>query len=242
VAVSVALTLVFTTVVYRIVFRCLPVEEGVIRTGTRALLGYHVYALFHLFVFYPALQSGLIPIPLIRLAYLALGARLGRNTYPAGQIVDPPFTSVGHDTIIGQNALLGAHLIVGDRLRIAGIRVGDNVTIGAGAMIGPGVVIADGAVISAGAILCPRVVVGADAMVAPGVVVKAGARIAPGDRVSAFDGASATDADRNSSRKRARKEVQHAAWNEACLGCPVAAARVHANTGLVESVASGGRA
>jgi len=45
---------------------------------------------FFLLVFYPIMRFGLMPVPLIRLFYQALGCHMGTNSYTAGIIYDPP--------------------------------------------------------------------------------------------------------------------------------------------------------
>ena len=92
-------------------------------------------------------------MPLFRLIYLALGARLGRNTYSAGVILDPPLTRVGNNCIIGHDAVLFSHAIEGRRLSLSAIRIGNEVTIGATAVIMSGGTIGDGAMVSAGAVV-----------------------------------------------------------------------------------------
>lgn len=91
----------------------------------------------------------------MRMIYLALGARLGAETYSAGTILDPPLTEVGARSIIGHDAVLFSHVVEGAALSLAPIRIGDDVTIGAKAVIMPGVVIGNGAIVAVGR-WCPR--------------------------------------------------------------------------------------
>lgn len=139
--------------VYRLLLFAAPLREGEIREGSGQEFVYHVYVLFYLFLFYPIMRSGFTPAPFMRLFYLALGARLGSNTYSQGIIHDPGFVEIGHDSVVGQSALLIPHVIEGKRLAHYPIRIGDNVTIGAQAVILPGVEIADRAVVAAGAVV-----------------------------------------------------------------------------------------
>ncbi|MDQ2694271.1 MAG: acyltransferase [Pseudomonadota bacterium] len=150
-------------VIYRAFLRAVPLKEGYIEEGSREEFGYQVYVLFYLLLFYPLTRNHLIPTPLMRLVYLALGARLGDNTYSAGCILDPPLTQVGANTIIGHDAVLFSHAIEGRHLSHAMIRIGDNATVGAKAIIMAGVEIGDGAIVAAGA------------------VVRKGTRIGPGE-------------------------------------------------------------
>ena len=83
--------------------------------------------------------------------YLALGARMGRNSYTAGIICDPIFVDVGDNTILGQDSILVPHQLEGDRLGHRRIRIGSNVTVGVKAVVLSGVTIGDGAIVATGA-------------------------------------------------------------------------------------------
>jgi acetyltransferase-like isoleucine patch superfamily enzyme len=132
--------------------------------GSQQEFIYHVYILFYLILFYPIMRSGFMPAPFMRGFYLALGTRLGTNTYSQGIIHDPPFVEIGANSVVGQYALLVPHVIEGSRLAHYPIRIGNNVTVGAHA-----VVLAD-------------VVIGDSAIVATGAIVTKGTRIAAGER------------------------------------------------------------
>ncbi|MBK8536166.1 MAG: acyltransferase [Candidatus Competibacteraceae bacterium] len=142
----------------------MPMTDGPLGKGSREEFIYHVYLLFSLIFFQPLTRSLLIPVPLMRLVYLALGAKLGDNTYSGGTILDPPLTRIGSNTIIGHDAVLFSHVMEGDRLELATIEIGNNVTIGGKAVIMPGVKIGD------------------DAIIAVNAVVTKGTQIGPGER------------------------------------------------------------
>jgi len=139
--------------VYRVFLFFMPLREGEIGENTKEELGYHVYLLFYLILFYPLMRSGAVPVPLMRLVYLALGARLGENTYSSGIILDPSLITIGSNSIVGQYALLVPHIIEGKRLAHHAIHIGNNVTIGAHAVVLAGVEIGDNAIVAAGAIV-----------------------------------------------------------------------------------------
>ena len=139
--------------IYRLFQWVAPLEEGEIPEGSRQESIYHVYVLFFLLLFYPIMRSGFVPAPFMRLFYLALGARLGENTYSQGIIHDPSFVEIGHDSVVGQSALLVPHVIEGRTLAHHRIRIGNNVTIGGHAVVLAGVTIGNGAVIAAGAVV-----------------------------------------------------------------------------------------
>jgi|SRR6185312_13647858 len=153
----------YAILIYRIFLAWFPLKQGEIEAGSRQEFIYHVYLLFYLILFYPIMRSGFVPVPLMRLVYQALGARLGPNTYSSGIILDPKFVEIGSNCIVGQFALLVPHIIEGARLAHYPIRIGDNVTIGAHAVVLSGVTIGD------------------NAIVATGAVVKKGTRIGPGE-------------------------------------------------------------
>lgn len=140
-------------VIYRLFLRFMPLGEGELSEGSREEFAAQVNILFYLLLFNSLIRTHFLPVPLMRLVYLALGARLGENTYSAGVILDPPLTHFGANCIIGHDAVLFAHAIEGRRLSLDVIRVGDNVTIGAMAVVMSGVTIGDGAIISAGSVV-----------------------------------------------------------------------------------------
>lgn len=153
---------VYALSVYRVFLFLLPLHEGEIKENSREEFGYHVYLLFYLILFYPLMRGGIIPVPLMRLIYLALGAQLGQNTYSSGIILDPPLVEIGANTIVGQYALLVPHVIEGGRLAHYRIRIGNNVTIGAHAVVLSGVSIGDNAIIATGAIVSKNSQIGAN--------------------------------------------------------------------------------
>ncbi len=79
----------------------------------------------------------------------ALKAKIGRLRITAGLIHDPCLTEIGDNTIIGNNSLILAHYIKGDKLKIKRTRIGKNCTIGAYAIISPGVTIGDNTIVGA---------------------------------------------------------------------------------------------
>ncbi|MDA8092976.1 MAG: DapH/DapD/GlmU-related protein [Betaproteobacteria bacterium] len=150
---AVVLTYLFAFLGYRLFLLVFPLTEGDVEEKSRQEFAVHVNMLFYLIFFNPLIRTHLIPVPLLRLIYLALGARLGRNTYIAGVALDPPLTVVGDNCIIGHGATLFAHAIEGRRLALKAIRIGNDVTVGAAAILMAGVTVGDGAIISAGAVV-----------------------------------------------------------------------------------------
>ncbi|MEO8938165.1 MAG: DapH/DapD/GlmU-related protein [Burkholderiaceae bacterium] len=149
---GIVLLYVYGFVVYRVFLRITPLTEGELAPGSAGEFATQVDTLFYLVLFYSLIRTHFLPIPLLRLVYLALGARLGANTY-GGVLLDPPLTAVGANCIIGHDAVLFAHAIEGERFSLQRIVIGDNVTVGAHAVVMSGVRIGDGAIVSAGAVV-----------------------------------------------------------------------------------------
>lgn len=150
---SIVLIYLYAFAVYRIFFYFMPLSEGKLEKGSRQEFSAQVNILFYLILFNSLIRTHFIPVPLMRLVYLALGTKLGENTYSAGVILDPPLTELGDNCIIGHDAVLFSHAIEGPHFSLSRIKIGNNVTIGATAVIMSGVNIADGAIISAGAVV-----------------------------------------------------------------------------------------
>ena len=150
----------YAIAIYRLFLRLSPLPQGKIEQGSRAEFTYHVYLLFYLILFYPVMRSGAVPVPLMRLIYLALGAKLGANTYSSGIILDPPFVEIGHDSIVGQFALIVPHVIEGTDLAHYPVRIGNNVTIGAHSCVLSGVTIGDDAIVATGAVVAKHTQIG----------------------------------------------------------------------------------
>lgn len=153
VSASLVFIYLYAFAVYRLFHVVMPLHEGDIAKGSKEEFAAQINILFYLILFNSLIRTHFLPVPLLRLVYLALGAYLGRNTYSAGVILDPPLTHIGDNCIIGHDAVLYSHAIEGERFSLAAIHIGNNVTIGATAVVMSGVTIGDGAIVSAGAIV-----------------------------------------------------------------------------------------
>lgn len=154
-------TYCFAVMFYRLIFlKFMPLRTGEIKEESHDEFVYHIYLMFLLILFYPIMRSGFFPVPFMRLFYLALGAKLGENTYSAGIIYDPFFVQVGNNTLIGQSALLIPHVIEGGKLAHYPIVLGNNVTIGAHSVIMSNVIIEDEAIVSVGAVVTKNTHIG----------------------------------------------------------------------------------
>lgn len=150
---TVIMIYLYAFIVYRLFLTLLPLGQGRIVQGTQQEFSAQVNILFYLLLFNSLIRTHFIPVPILRLIYLALGAKLGENTYSAGVILDPPLTEIGSNCIIGHDAVLFSHAIEGVNFSLEAIKIGNNVTIGAKAVVMSGVTISDGAIVSAGAIV-----------------------------------------------------------------------------------------
>lgn len=162
VAGAVVFIYLYAFAVYRLFLHFMPLKEGKLAEGSRGEFAAQVNILFYLMLFNSLIRTHFLPVPLMRLVYLALGARMGENTYSAGVLLDPPLTELGANCIIGHDAVLFCHAIEGRHFALSRIRVGDNVTIGATAVIMSGVHIGNGAIVSAGAIVLKDTQIGPD--------------------------------------------------------------------------------
>ncbi|HTD53513.1 MAG TPA: hypothetical protein VK780_10850 [Thermoanaerobaculia bacterium] len=95
------------------------------------------------------------------LFFRGMGTRISTDVWVALRVsmMDPWTLAIGHNTIIGQEALITGHLVIQDQLYVEKVEIGSDVVVGARAMIGPGVRIGDGAIIAPGAGLLPYSVV-----------------------------------------------------------------------------------
>lgn len=151
---------IYAFAMYRLFLHFMPLQEGELAEGSREEFAAQVNILFYLLLFNSLIRTRFLPVPMMRLVYQALGARLGNNTYSAGTLLDPPLTEFGDNCIIGHDAVLFCHAIEGRHFALSRIRVGDNVTIGATAVVMSGVFIGDSAIISAGAVVLKDTLIG----------------------------------------------------------------------------------
>lgn len=106
------------------------------------------------------MRSCLIPAPLTRPMYRALGAKIGENTYPGGVITDAMFVSIGEYCVIGADIKIIPHALEGSSVSHSPIRIGNNVTLGVNSVILAGTTIGDGAIVAAGSIVRKNALIG----------------------------------------------------------------------------------
>jgi acetyltransferase-like isoleucine patch superfamily enzyme len=82
--------------------------------------------------------------------YRLLGAKIGKNVIINTTCVyDAHLLEIGDNTIIGGDAVIIGHSAEGNKLIVAPIKIGKNVSIGQYTTVLPGVIIEDGAIIGA---------------------------------------------------------------------------------------------
>lgn len=160
-SIGVVLMYIYALTVYRLFLQFMPLQLGELPPGSRAEFAAQVNLLFYLIIFNSLIRTHFLPVPIMRLVYLALGAKLGRDTYSAGVLLDPPLTHIGNNCIVGHDALIFAHVIEGDRFELFTVRIGNDVTIGAHAVVMPDVEIGNEAIVSVGAVVTKGTRIGA---------------------------------------------------------------------------------
>ena len=143
---------------------CWPLRPRILPLGTtNQALVWKLFGYLYVTHLWPLINTGLVPVNLKSLAFSMLGAKIGRSVMIGGKILDPSLVEIGDFAMLGEDCLLTAHAVEGERVDLGRIIVGSGVTIGVKAVVLPDVVIGDGAIVAAGA------------------VVTKGARIAPGE-------------------------------------------------------------
>jgi acetyltransferase-like isoleucine patch superfamily enzyme len=143
----------YAILLYRIFLRAMPLTEGELEEGSRGEFVAHVHSLFYLMMFNTLIRTHVMPAPLVRLIYQALGTRFGQNSFCVGVMLDPALSFIGDNSIIGHDAVLFSHAIEGKHYSMGAIHIGNKVTIGAKAIVMSDVTIEDGALVSAGAVV-----------------------------------------------------------------------------------------
>jgi len=78
---------------------------------------------------------------------------MGRRVAIAGDLVDPYLTEIGPDVVIGLNAVLSPHLLMGGRLVLGRVRLEPESTVGVGAVLQGDVLVGRGSIIAANAVV-----------------------------------------------------------------------------------------
>jgi len=123
-------------------------------------------------------QSGLLRFLVLR----AAGARIAFTAQLSSDAVllDPALLVVGPGAMVGSQATLAGHFILGDQLVLAPIVIGSGAQIAIDVLVGPGAVLGKGVVIEARASIGPEVVIGDGAVI--GGAASLGRGVTVGDR------------------------------------------------------------
>lgn len=138
---------------YRIIFYYLGYPLQQIPKNTHLDFAFQLYALYYIVFFNFFVDTSILPLHLNRLLNQLLGTKFGEGSYNAGFILDPPYTEIGNNSIIGFSAVLCCHALEGENISFDKIKIGNNVTVGLRSIIMPGVVIEDNAIVAAGALV-----------------------------------------------------------------------------------------
>jgi len=104
----------------------------------------------------PWASSTLLGTPVMNMFFRAMGARIGNNVWcETWYLDDPDLVTIRDNVVVGRNADIQTHLFHDRLMRLDGVTLGNNVSVGSSTYVLPGSVIADDAEIGAGS-LVPR--------------------------------------------------------------------------------------
>ena len=149
------LMLCWTLAVLKAIRVFFPIKEGVF-SYSEAPLTCYIWNL-HAFLCITNLSlhyiNGLLPPPMRKLFYCALGANMGRGIISiGGRLVDPHLITIEESAMIGDDVLLTPHAYArtrSDILILAKIVIRRNAIIGAKSMILPGVTVGENSMVNA---------------------------------------------------------------------------------------------
>jgi hypothetical protein len=149
------LMIFWTLIVLKIIRVLFPIKEGVYSYEDNALTCY-IWNL-HAFLCITNLSlhyiNGLLPPPIRKLFYSALGANMGKGIISiGGRLVDPHLITIEESAMIGDDALLTPHAYArtrSDILILGRIEIKKNAIVGAKSMLLPGVTVGENSMINA---------------------------------------------------------------------------------------------
>lgn len=144
-------TYFFPIVVFRIQNRLVPLQEGMTNFGDAHYCPWWgAHQIQQVYSAVPFLEGILRIIPGVYSFWLRLwGSKIGKQIYwtPRIEVVDRSLLEIGDYVIFGHRAACSSHILKQLEgkliLKVAKVRIGKSVLVGAGARLGPGTIIAD---------------------------------------------------------------------------------------------------
>ena len=99
------------------------------------------------------INSYIVPVNMRAFVFSLLGTKIGRCVMIGGKILEPALVEIGDHTMLGEDTLLTAHAVEGNKVTLGRIKVGKGVTVGVKAVILPDVKIGDHSIVAAGAVV-----------------------------------------------------------------------------------------
>jgi len=154
----------FSTIILWVLRRICPLSEGSVELGTeKQAVVWKLQGFLYLFNLGLFINSYIAPVNLKGFLLSLLGMKIGRCVMIGGKVFDPALIEIGDSSILGEDTLLTAHAIEGNKMELGKIKIGRGVTIGVKAVVLPNVEIGDHSIVAAAS------------------VVKKGTRILPGE-------------------------------------------------------------
>jgi len=131
-----------------------PLKEGIfLLSKHKETIAWKLQGFLYVFNLGLVMNTYLIPVNLRSLVYSFLGAKIGTNVMVGGKILEPPLVEIGNFSMLGEDTLITAHSVEGDKLELGKVRIGNHVTIGVKAVVLPDVEIGDNSIVAAGAVV-----------------------------------------------------------------------------------------
>ncbi len=131
-----------------------PLKEGIfLMDKDKEAIAWRLQGFLYIFNLGLVMNTYLVPVNLRRFVYSFLGAEIGRNVMIGGKILEPPLIEIGDYTMLGEDTLIIAHSVEGNKLELGKVRIGKHVTIGVKAVVLPDVEIGDHSIVAAGAVV-----------------------------------------------------------------------------------------
>jgi acetyltransferase-like isoleucine patch superfamily enzyme len=138
-AVSLMLSFIFFIFMWRLVLP--PLQPGVFAVGiNKGFIAWWTHSLLARSARMCGLQSMIHGIPVLRFLYWrALGAKVPYNINTSYSITihDAALIEIGSGTMLAEDTVLSGHLVRGDKILVAKVKIGQNVFVGRNTYVGP---------------------------------------------------------------------------------------------------------